>query len=164
MPPAHENRLDPRLVSLQRTVGWITWACVSLPLFSLAVVLTLAGPGTPGGAAPVWILVLLVSGALAFAAQAWPPMAYRRASYAIDDSGIEIRRGVLWRRVVNVARSRVQHTDVAQGPLERRYGLATLLIYTAGTLHAQVDLFGLDHATALRIRDHLLPGTADDAV
>ena len=159
-----EIPLDPRLVPLQRTVGWITWACLSLPAFALATALTLAArPGRPA-VALVWIGALLLSAALAFSAHAWPAIAYRRASYTIDDSGIEIRRGVLWRRVVNVARSRVQHTDVAQGPLERRYGLATLLIYTAGTVHAQVDLFGLDHATALRIRDHLLPGSADDAV
>jgi hypothetical protein len=70
----------------------------------------------------------------------------------------------VWRSVVNVARSRIQHTDVSQGPLERRFGLAGLLIYTAGTDHAEVQLRGLDHATALRIRDHLLAGGGDDAV
>ena len=61
-------------------------------------------------------------------------------------------------------RSRVQHTDVSQGPLERGYGLGTLVIYTAGTDHAKVDLHGLDHATALAIRDHLLPREGGDAV
>ena len=59
----------------------------------------------------------------------------------------------IWRKVINVPRSRVQHTDVSQGPLERGHGLGTLVIYTAGTDHARVDLPGLDHATALRIRD-----------
>jgi membrane protein YdbS with pleckstrin-like domain len=58
----------------------------------------------------------------------------------------------------------VQHTDVSQGPLERRYGLGTRVIFTAGTDHARVDLKGLDHATALAIRDHLLPRGGDDAV
>jgi membrane protein YdbS with pleckstrin-like domain len=58
----------------------------------------------------------------------------------------------------------VQHTDVSQGPLERTYGLGTLAIFTAGTDHAQVSLHGLDHGTALRIRDHLLPGESTDAV
>lgn len=163
MPLTNETRLDPRLVSLQRTAGWITWACLSIPLLGLAVGLTFAGRGIRP-AMILWTVAIVVSAAQAFAAHAWPPIAYRHASYAVDDAGIEIRGGVLWRRVVNVARSRVQHTDVAQGPLERRFGLATLLIYTAGTVHARVDLSGLDHATALRIRDHLLPGTADDAV
>jgi membrane protein YdbS with pleckstrin-like domain len=82
----------------------------------------------------------------------------------VDASGILIRRGVFWRRVIHVPRSRVQHTDVSQGPLERGHGLGTLVIYTAGTDHARVDLHGLDHAAALAIRDHLLPGEGEDAV
>jgi membrane protein YdbS with pleckstrin-like domain len=57
----------------------------------------------------------------------------------------------------------VQHIDVAQGPLERRYGLATLSIYTAGTEYARVDLPGLRHERAVAIRDHLLPGHDRDA-
>ena len=61
-------------------------------------------------------------------------------------------------------RSRVQHTDVSQGPLERKLGLGTLVIYTAGTDHARVALSGLDHSTALDIREHLLPGRTGDAV
>jgi membrane protein YdbS with pleckstrin-like domain len=82
----------------------------------------------------------------------------------VDGRGIEIRRGVVWRKVINVPRSRVQHTDVSQGPLERVHGLGTLAIYTAGTDHAEVSLHGLDHQTSLRIRDHLLPGETSDAV
>ena len=68
-----------------------------------------------------------------------------------------------WRTVVTVPRSRVQHTDVSQGPLERRFGLGTLVVYTAGTDHARVSLGGLAHAHALRIREQLLP-RGDDAV
>jgi membrane protein YdbS with pleckstrin-like domain len=71
---------------------------------------------------------------------------------------------VVWRRVINVPRSRVQHTDVSQGPIERGSDLGTLVIFTAGTHYARVHLSGLTHATALRIRDHLLPGGSDDAV
>jgi uncharacterized protein len=101
---------------------------------------------------------------LAWSSHSWPPLEHRYASYKVDEQGIEIRRGVVWRQVVNVPRSRVQHTDVSQGPLERTHGLGTLAIYTAGTDHAQVDLHGLDYQTALRIRDHLLPREAGDAV
>ena len=66
--------------------------------------------------------------------------------------------------VIHVPRSRVQHTDVSQGPVERRFGLGTLVIYTAGTDHAKVDLAGLEHGVALRLRDHLLPSGDTDAV
>ena len=79
-------------------------------------------------------------------------------------SGLEILRGVYWRTITNVPRSRVQHTDVSQGPLERRYGLGTLMVYTAGTQHSQVTLSGLDFTVARRIRAHLLPSDQGDAV
>jgi len=55
-----------------------------------------------------------------------------------------------------VPRSRIQHTDVTQGPYERRFGLATLVVYTAGTEHASIPIEGLSHETALAFRDALL--------
>ena len=112
----------------------------------------------------LFVLWGAITSGLSWVAHSWPGIAHRHAAYTVGASGIEIRRGVLWRRVVNVARSRVQHTDVSQGPIERQYGLATLLIYTAGTDNAEVALHGLDHTTALLIRDHLLAGGGDDAV
>jgi membrane protein YdbS with pleckstrin-like domain len=58
----------------------------------------------------------------------------------------------------------VQHSDVSQGPLERRYGLGTLVVYTAGTSHSKVNLSGLEFNVAQRIRGHLLPDDQSDAV
>ena len=158
------RRLDPRVVPVQRAGGWIAWAFFSLPLFAGAAGATLAEPRGWWFRLALWGVAVAISLLLAWLAHFWPPIAYRHASYLVDPAGIEIRGGVVWRRTVNVARSRVQHTDVGQGPLERRFGLATLRIYTAGTEHAQTELHGIDHATALRIRDHLLPGRSDDAV
>ena len=160
-----ERPLDPAWVPLQRLIGWIVFA-VAAPLLLVAA---LVGSLVP--VMTVWSRVLLfvawgaVASALAWLAHAWPPAQYRRFRYQLDSWGIVIRAGVVWRTVISVPRSRVQHTDVNQGPLERRYGLATLSIYTAGTEHARVDLPGLPYARALNIRDHLLPGRqhgADD--
>ena len=91
-------------------------------------------------------------------------MERKRGTLRVDTQGIEIRRGVLWRRTITVPKSRVQHTDVSQGPLQRTYALGTLVVYTAGTDHAKVELPGLSYARAMRIRDHLLPSGGDDAV
>jgi membrane protein YdbS with pleckstrin-like domain len=63
-----------------------------------------------------------------------------------------------------VPSSRVQHTDVAQGPVERAFDLATLVVYTAGTQHASVTLNGLKNETALAIRDYLIDRDDDDAL
>lgn len=158
-----ERSLDPRAIPLGRMVGWMINGAVSLGLLIALVIVFQAEP-------PAWLrtpLALLWLGgtvALGWLAQRWPAIAYRHSSYKVDSQGIEIRKGVVWRKVINVPRSRVQHTDVSQGPLERRYGVGTLVIYTAGTEHARIYLSGLDHATALRIRDHLLAGEGTDAV
>jgi membrane protein YdbS with pleckstrin-like domain len=82
----------------------------------------------------------------------------------VDDVGLEVQRGVWRRHAIAVPRSRVQHIDVAQGPLERRFGLATLRLHTAGTQHSLVEVSGLTHAAALAIREHLLAGRDADVV
>ena len=107
---------------------------------------------------------VVLTGGLGWWLHRWAVLHYRYASYTVNEEDIEIRSGVVWRKAISVPRSRVQHTDVSQGPLERRYGLGTLGIYTAGTDHAKVSVNGLEHATALRIRDHLLPPAGADAV
>lgn len=157
------RRLDPRSITVKRIVGLITAAVISLVQGVSALIVAV----TP---APLWAKLLValawpvVTGLLAWLSWAWPVVEHRHEAYRVDDLGIEIRRGVVWRSVVNVARSRVQHTDVSQGPVERRFGLGTIRIHTAGTESAEVDLHGLAHETALAIRDHLLQGRGDDAV
>jgi uncharacterized protein len=159
-----ERQLDPRKVKLDRIVGWIFAGVVgigSLVPISFVVFLT---PIPGWGSALILAVWTAVTLTLSWSAQRWPAIEHRHTFYKVDGQGVEIRRGVVWRAVINVPRSRVQHTDVSQGPLERRFGLGTLAIYTAGTEHAKVGLPGLDHATALAIRDHLLPKEGDDAV
>jgi membrane protein YdbS with pleckstrin-like domain len=165
-PPADEARsLDPRYIPMQRIVNLMTaLALIGGSLLPLAA--ALASARGPSGwlrvlVLLVWLLLVL---ALVWQGIRWPSLEYARTRYRVDDRGIEIRRGVFWRSVTNVPRSRVQHTDVSQGPLERRYGLGTLVIYTAGTDHAKVSLPGLAHEDALALRDRLTPGDGADAV
>jgi membrane protein YdbS with pleckstrin-like domain len=162
--PGVRQQLDPRLIQVQRIVGWITAVVILGPSLIGLVATALFGD------VPRWLSILFATGWVALAglliwlAERWPAISYRYASYTVDEDGIEIRSGVLWRGVTNVPRTRVQHTDVSQGPLERSHGLGTLVIHTAGTEHAVVALNGLDYQVALALRDHLLPRGAGDAV
>ena len=160
-----EHQLDPRVIPLQQITGGIFTAVIAAGSF-LGVLFNLLRESEAGGVRwillpALWLLSVLF---LAWHSYRWPPRAYEHTFYRVDDQGIEIRKGVYWRVVINVPRSRVQHIDVSQGPVERRYGLGTLVIYTAGTEHAKVELEGLEHGRALRIREHLLPSGASDAV
>jgi len=160
-----EHHLDPRSVTVDRIAGWIVFGGITLAqLFALVVMAIFAR-------IPWWVKAGLLAAVwpaaaagLVWLAHQWPVVAHRHASYRVDEEGIEIKQGVIWRSIINVPRSRIQHTDVSQGPIDRSFGLGTLVIFTAGTEHARVQLHGLDHGIALRIRDHLLSSGGGDAV
>ena len=158
-----QHQLDPRWIPFQRISAAIATVIVAGVSIVFVISLLASNGMLPLGLRllPVWAVVMA---AFAWQLQRWPAVAYRFASYRVDHAGIEIRQGVYWRTVTNVPRSRVQHTDVSQGPLERRFGLGTLVVYTAGTSHSKVNLSGLDFNVAQRIRAHLLPDDQSDAV
>ncbi|NQW04288.1 MAG: PH domain-containing protein [Acidobacteria bacterium] len=157
-------RLDPRVIQVRQIGGLVTAVVFgAVALFVLGSVglrvrptWTIVGLGAIG-----WFVGTIL---LAVWHWLWPVRAYAHASYRLDADGLEIRRGVIWKRVVNVPRSRVQHTDVSQGPIERSYGLSTLIVHTAGSEHARVALSGLSREDALALRDQLLPRDGRDAV
>lgn len=80
---------------------------------------------------------------------------YAYTRWRLDDDGFALRRGRLWQTETRVPATRVQHLDLKRGPLERRFGLSTLVIHTAGTRHSAVGVTGLDAGDAERLRDHL---------
>jgi hypothetical protein len=160
---SEERKLDRNWITQQRIGRWIRvgvlagiWAVGSLVV------------NFAGAPAVIRVAVVVGLGALlvlqSVLAHVWPAKTWKHASYRITGSGIEIRRGVWWREVVAVPRSRIQHTDVSQGPLERWLGLGSLVLYTAGTDHSRVALPGLAYGDATTIRDRLAPVDEDDAV
>lgn len=164
VPEGVRLQLAPAQVRLGRIEGWIVTAVLSVAILATLVV------GWALDWFPAWLDVTLagtwvaLTGFLAWLSERWPHWEYRRTAYRLGPLGIDIWKGVVWRSVVSVPRSRVQHTDVMQGPLQRRFGLATLSIHTAGTEQAQVDLEGLEHGTALCLRDDLIRGGEADGV
>ena len=161
-----ERHPDPRFLTLQKRRAWLhalrhtmTWLVVG----GFAVVLGVAAlrrDSPPGG---LWLFAAWGVWAIGYTiwTQVKARLSYRHASYRVDAHTIEVRAGIFVRRLITVPRSRVQHIDIAQGPFERRHGIATLAIHTAGVTYAVVLVPGLDMARALRIRDHLLPREGD---
>ena len=158
-----DKTLDPSSVTVGRLSAAIWLMVLAGPLL-IAALIVLFVTGADTGT-----MMRLGAGALAYSAFAvwclyWPGLRYRFASYRVGERGLWIRRGVVWRSEISVPKSRVQHTDVSQGPLQRRFGIATLVLHTAGTQYAAVSLGGLSHDAALAIRDYLIEGGTDDAV
>lgn len=78
--------------------------------------------------------------------------------------GLLLARGVVFRSETFVPRARIQHTDVDQGPIARRFGIAKLKVYTAGSTVGELDVSGLPRERAIALREQLLGREGHDAV
>ena len=140
------SHVDPAIIGVWRWQAAIAtlFVTVATAAFSLPV----------PGLWPLAPLVVAIGGMLLM--WRWPPLSYRYLRFGVDETGIAIESGVIWRSRIALPRVRIQHTDVSQGPLERRYGIGTLKLYTAGSRHTRIELPGLNHDEALALRDALL--------
>jgi uncharacterized protein len=82
---------------------------------------------------------------------------WRNTFWKLDEEALYVKRGKTWFKQICVPRSRVQHLDFERGPLERKYGLATLVIHTAGSQERAVRQSGLLLEDAEYLRDVLVP-------
>lgn len=147
------QRLDPRYKTVLRWRAAIAGIALTALATGAELFLATVIDWRPG---PVMLTVALL--ALA-AVIVMPGRRYRRWSYARRAEALEIAHGVLVRVETSVPFGRVQHIDIARGPIERLCGVATLALHTAGTHNSVVHLPGLavDDAEAMRaeIREHI---------
>lgn len=86
----------------------------------------------------------------------WAPKTCARIAYLVHDQDISLQKGFMFWKLVSVSFNRIQHLEVRQGPIERAYGLATLVIFTAGTLGSDLQIPGLPRAMAQQLKVQLL--------
>jgi membrane protein YdbS with pleckstrin-like domain len=153
--------LDSRVVNLWRASSLIGFGVLLVSLLIPVVALGVAEPR---------LLVWLAFAWLAMAAAAvwfciwYPPRLYSSWGYRIDAKVLETRSGRVFQRARLLPLSRLQHVDIERGPLARMFGLAALVLHTAGTYSANIRIPGLEAAEATRLRDHLIEIGGDDAV
>lgn len=148
------SHVDPAIIGVWR------WHAAIATLF-IAAASAIFSFQIPGLWPLAPLLVVIGGGVLIWC---WPPLSYRHLRFGIDDTGIAVESGVIWRSRIALPRVRIQHTDVSQGPLERRYGIGTLKLYTAGSRHTKIELPGLNHDDAIALRDALLAEGGDSGV
>ncbi len=144
MTPLHPNQIKVLRVRVALTMLFL------VAVAAAADVLLLREVPVPLG------LVTAAAALIALLATIWlPGRRYRAWGYIEGEDELHIRSG-LWTRVrTAVPFGRVQHIDISQGPIERVYGLATLILNTAGTRGASVPLPGLLQPEAERMRDRI---------
>lgn len=156
-----DARYLPRLL-LGRSLRWL----IVVPALAVAQVLAVrfAPPEWTDWRllVPAWaLLAVLVLGSLT-----WPFVSVPRRGYAVRDKDILYKSGVCWRMSQVVPFNRVQHATTSHAPLDRRFGLATLTVFTAGGGGGggALGIEGLGAEVAERLRVYIvgkLRGAAD---
>ncbi|MCX4780178.1 PH domain-containing protein [Streptomyces sp. NBC_01264] len=120
-----------------------------MSLFAVVTAVVLGLTVGPGWAAlgGFWLVVL---------AWGWVMLGrnWRSWRYAERADDLLISRGVMWREQTVVPYGRMQLVEVTSGPLERRYGLATVQLHTAAAA-TDATIPGLAPEEAERLRDRL---------
>lgn len=84
---------------------------------------------------------------------------FKVKSYAIREKDIMFRSGLIWRKTTTIPFNRIQHSEIKEGPISKRYGLCTLLVFTAGGAQSDVKIPGLQKDEGVRIKDFILGKT-----
>lgn len=146
--------LHPRFVRCLQVKALLRWAVLTVvAAIGYGAAVVFEAPAIEYGV--FWAgWVLLAAGAAR--ALAWPLLDVRRRGYVVRDKDIVYKSGVLWRSVKAVPYNRVQHAETASGPVDRRFDLARLTIFTAGGSGGDVQISGLDGELAERLRAHIV--------
>lgn len=134
----------PKLTALSSALGW-GFAL----LVMLASAFFLDKVFLPVFMLPGFGLLALLS--ILFSYFAAKARAYHRGEFELL-----YKSGIWWKKQTAVSFSRIQHIDLAHGPLERKFGLATLNFFTAGGAKSDLSIPGLHKADAEQIREQIL--------
>ena len=100
----------------------------------------------------VWTLAIVF--AIVFVS--WPRISVPRRGYVVRDKDIVFRSGVIWRSVTAIPYNRVQHVETSNTPFDRKFGVATLQLFTAGGSGGDLKIDGLGADVAEQLRIYIL--------
>lgn len=123
-----KERLDRRARTLWRISGLLEMLPVLVAGIGVGWAVARYG-GQPLAVAAVPVLATLV--ATLVNALLIPELRWRRWRYEIREDEVDLQRGIFWVVRTLVPFARIQHVDTRSGPLQRRFGLATVVFYTA---------------------------------
>lgn len=152
LPALPDDAFNPVERSHLRAQLGILAACVAVGAIA-AIVVAAVGSSVVAFAAVVALLI----GALS----AWAlVVSFNHRGWLIREHDISYRSGVISRSVETVPFSRVQHTSVDAGPIDRSLGLAKLSVFSASGGGADLVISGLRHDDAVRLRERVSEAAA----
>ena len=86
----------------------------------------------------------------------WPFLAVRYKGVASRDKDIAYKTGVVFKKVTAIPFNRIQHVETSHGPLDRKFGTASLQLFTAGGSSGDLQIHGLEAGNAENLRAFIL--------
>ena len=148
-PGGEWQRVSPKLATARRITLVPMPALLALAVAAAALLLPVAAWQRASLAA-----VAIFTAALAAWVWQWSGRNARSWGYLEAEDDLVVTGGVLFRRLVAVPYGRMQFVDVQAGPLDQRFGIASVTLHTASTETA-ATIPGLPAAEAARLRDRL---------
>ncbi len=110
------------------TIRWLVFFIAGIILY--AALSVTVKPLIFGITAFVWTVIMVLIGF-------WIPAAFRALEYYIDDEGVKMKGGVVWKKHVTVPYPKITNVDITRGPLQRHYNIGTIHVQTAGAAGSQ---------------------------
>ena len=149
-------RLSPKYAP---AVLWLSIGFFALVSVGVVGANLLAG-GLDSGFFSLFALPFIGGGLALFALLTW--LIWKGASvirYAVREHDVIVQTGIFWRKETVQPFVRIQHVEQAQGPIDKRLGLYTLKLFSAGTGHVTFQIPGLEARTAAKLKRYLLERT-----
>lgn len=115
---------------------------------------------------PTWLNIVIVTFVVLHAFLSiylFPKVRWQRWRYEVREAEIELQHGLFIVNRTLIPMVRVQHVDTAEGPILRKYGLASITISTAATSHS-IPALVTEEADELRNRISMFARVAKDDV
>jgi uncharacterized protein len=143
-----QNRISERALTVWRISGIIR-SVIEWSIAATAILLLHIFEG------PQWIAIILIVLGIIFTILhifILPSLRWKRWRYEVREEELELQEGIFVTTRTLVPMVRVQHVDTVQGPILRKYRLASVIVHTAATTHA---IPALDEAEAEELRRYL---------
>ncbi|MEH7110344.1 MULTISPECIES: PH domain-containing protein [Bacillaceae] len=115
---------------------------------------------------PNWISIIMIALGIIFTILhifLFPTLRWKQWRYDVREEEVELQEGIFVLRRTLVPMIRVQHVDTVQGPLLRKYQLASVIIHTAATAH-EIPALEMEEAEELRLYISNLTKVAEEDV
>ena len=146
--------MDPKFTRRKLTESAIGFGIVLVGIAGLQTILTIAfaDEGLSISFGWLWLVLVLVG----IPVLSWPMISVPKKGYAVRDKDIVYKSGVFWRSVTTIPFNRIQHVEKSSTPLDRKFNLATLQLFTAGGSGGDLNIHGLSAKTAEKLRNFIL--------